>query len=316
MGIRNKLWLSAVFSTAISLTCFLHAARAQSYSHIKFDPKQVPWTELSYQIKTFTADVNVQVRMESLPAAEVESSLIKSPQGVPIDARVPDLGRITIHYRVDSILKPPVTTLNQVWFNPVDATALGRIRLRRGNEDFKKIYRFTRQGVFRHQREPKDQQELLKQPDQWTNVKDTFYAYDLAHLGCPSVTERLVLIYIVSAAELSDSMQPMSFCGFGRRQLFHLLLKPQGFQSLKVDFIEKKQQKEIRRQGEVKALKITLEALPLESDLNEVEDFSFLGFQKDINIFIDPRTNIPIQLSGRIPMAGKVAIKLNEVQLK
>jgi hypothetical protein len=313
---HNKLWLSAVFFTAISLTCFWQAARAQLYSHIKFDPQHVSWTELSYQLNTFSADVNVQVQMEFLSAAEVVPALIKSPQGTPIDAWVPDPGRITIHYRVDSIFKPPVRTLNQVWFNPMDATALGRIRQRRGNEDFKKIYRFTQQGVFRHQREPKDQQELLQQPDQWTSVKDTFYAYDRAHLGCPNVTERLVLIYVVSAAELSDSMQPLSFCGFGRRQLFHLLLKPEGFQSLKVDFIEKKQQKEIRRQGEIKALKITLEAQPLASDLKEVEDFSFLGFQEDITMFVDPRTHIPIQLSGRIPMAGKVDIKLNEVQLK
>lgn len=316
MGIRNKLWLSALFFTTISLTCFWHPARAQSYSHIKLDPKQVSWTRLSYQIKTFSADVNVQVQMDSLPAAEVEAALIKSPQGVPVNAWIPDPVRITVHYRVDSIFKPPVKTLNQVWFNPMDATALGRIRQRRGNEDFEKAYRFTQQGVFRHQREPNNQQELLKQPDQWTKVKDTFYAYDLLHLGCPNVTERLVLIYIVSAAELSDSMQPLSFCGFGRRQLFHLRLEPEGFQSLKVDFIEKKQQSEIRRQGEVKALKLTLEAQPLASDLKEVEDFSFLGFQKDIAIFIDPQTNLPIQLSGRIPMAGNVAINLNEVQLK
>jgi hypothetical protein len=93
-------------------------------------------------------------------------------------------------------------------------------------------------------------------------------------------------------------------------------LKPEGFQSLKVDFIEKKQPGEIRRQGEVEALKIALETQPLASDLKKVEDFSFLGFQEDIAIFIDPVSGIPIQLSGKISMAGNLTIKLNEVQLK
>jgi hypothetical protein len=278
----------------------------------------VPWTQLSYRIKNFSAEVDVQVQLESLPAAEVEAALIKSSQGVPIKAWSPESNKITVHYMVDYIFKSPIKTINHVWFNPEDATALGRIRLRRGKADFKKIYRFTQQGVFRHQREPKDQQETSKQPEKWTDVKDSFYAYDLDKLGCPNVTERLVLIYIASAsaAEISKSMQPLSFCVFGRRQLFHVRLKPEGFHSLKVDFIETKQQTEIRRQGEVEALKIALEIQPLASDLKKVEDFSFLGFQEDIAIFIDPVSDLPLQLSGEIPMVGKVTIKLHEVWLK
>jgi hypothetical protein len=318
MRIRNKLLLFVLYFMVIPLTGFSNSTRAQSYSQIKFDSKRVPWTQLSYRIKNFSVEVNVQVQLDSLPAAEVEAALIKSPQGVPIKAWRPESDRITVHYMVDSIFKPPVKTINHVWFNPKDATALGRIRLRRGNDDFKKVYRFTEQGVFRHQREPKDQQETSKQPEKWTDVKDSFYPYDLDQLGCPNVTERLVLIYIASAsaAEISKSMQPLSFCVFGRRQLFHVRFKPEGFHLLKLDFIEKKQQGEFRRRGEVEALKIALETQPLASDLKKVEDFSFLGFQEDIAIFIDPVSNLPIQISGEIPMAGKVTIKLHEVWLR
>jgi len=126
----------------------------------------------------------------------------------------------------------------------------------------------------------------------------------------------LVLIYIASAAEISKNMQPLSFCVFGKRQLFHVRFKPQGFHLLKVDFIEKKQLSEIRRRREVEAFKIALETRPLPSDLKKVEDFSFLGFQDDIAIFIDPVSDLPIQVSGEIPMVGKVIIKLHEVWLR
>ena len=316
MRIRKKLLLFVLFFMVIPLAGFSNSTRAQSYSQIELDPKRVPWTQLSYRIKNFSAEVDVQVQLESLPAAEVEAALMKSPQGVPIKAWSPESNRITVQYMVDTIFKPPVKTINQVWFNPQDATALGRIRLRRGNADFKKVYRFTEQGVFRHQREPKDQQENSKQPEKWTDVKDTFYAYNLDQLGCPKVTERLVLIYIASAAEISKSMQPLSFCVFGRRQLFQVRLKPEGYHALEVDFIEKKQQGEIRRRGEVEALKIALETQPLASDLKKVEDFSFLGFQEDIAIFIDPASSLPIQLSGKISMAGNQTIKLHEVWLR
>jgi len=313
---RKKLLLFTLFFMVIPLTGFSKSTRTQSYSQIKLDPKRVPWVKLSYRVKNFLAEVTAQVQLVSLPTAEVKAALIKSPRGIPIKTWRPESNRITVHYMVDSIFKSPVKTINHVWFNPKDATALGRIRLRRGNDDYKKVYRFTEQGVFRHRRKPKDQQEISKPPEKWTDVKDTFYPYDLGQLGCPNVTERMVLIYIASAAELSKSMQPLSFCVFGRRQLFHVRFKPEGFHSLKVDFIEKDQQSKIRRQGEVEALKITLEVQPLASDLAKIEDFSFLGFQEDIAIFIDSASDLPIQLSGKIPKVGNVTIKLHEVQLR
>ena len=318
MGIQKQFLLIVFSFLSISFAGFPLSTQAQSYSQIELDPECIPWTQLSFRVKNFSADVDVQVQLESRPAAEVKTVLIKSPQGIPINAWNPDPNRITVHYRVDSIFKAPVKTINQVWFNPKDATAMGRTRLRRGDADFKKTYRFTHQGVFRHQREPQDRREISEQPHKWTNVKDTFYAYDLDQLGCPNVTERLVLIYIASAsaAEISKSMQPLSFCVFGRRQLFHVRLKPEGFHTLKVDFMEIQQQGHVRRRGSIQALKILLEVQALASELKKDEDFSFLGFQKDIALFIDPGSSIPIQLSGQIPMVGKKIIKLSEVKLR
>ena len=316
MKIHKKSVLLFLCLMGIQLVVLSKSTIAQSYSQIKLDLKRVPWTQLSYRINKLSVEVNAQVRLESLPAAEVEAALIKSPQGDPIEVWLPESNRISVYYNVNPIFLSPVKTINHVWFNPQDATALGRIRQRRGKEDFKKVYRFSQQGVFRHRREPKDQHETPKQPDKWTDVKDTFYAYNLEQLGCPSVTERTVLIYIASAAELSKSMQPLSFCVFGRRQLFHVQLKPAELSSLKVDFIEKSQQGQMRRQGEIEALKIALEVQPLASDLEKVEDFSFLGFQDNIAIYIDPLAGLPIQISGIISKVGNVTIKLAEVQLR
>ena len=70
------------------------------------------------------------------------------------------------------------------------------------------------------------------------------------------------------------------------------------------------------RQGKVDALKIDLEIQPLASDLDEDEDFSFLGFEKDIAIFIDPVSRIPLQLSGKIPKVGNETVKLHQVTLR
>ena len=311
MGMRKISLLFVLLFMAIPFKAFSTSPQAQSCSQAQLDPKRVSWLQLSYKIRK----VSVEVRLASLPAAEVEAALIKSPQGLSIEVESPVSNKITFRKTVKSLFKS-VKTINHVWFKPDDAAALGRMRLRRGNDDFKKVYRFTKQGVFRHRREPKNRRESSKQPKDWTDVKDMFYNYNLDRLGCPSVTERLILIYIVSAAKISNTMQPISFCVFGKRQLFRVQFKPAGFHSLNVDFVEKKQQEEIRRQGEVQALKIVLETRPLASDLDKVENFSFFGFQKNIAIFIDPASNLPVQLSGDYPSFGNVTIKLREAYMR
>ena len=308
--------LSGCLFLLMQLAVLPSDAIAQSSSQTILDPKRVSWSKLSYSAKNFSAKVDTEVNLETLPTAEVEAALIKSSEGTPIKVSDPVSYKISVLRVVDSIFSSPVTSNTQVWFNPHDAAALGRVRLRVGKKDFKKTYRFTDQGVFRHRREPEDRQEAIKQPENWTDVRDTFYRHDLGQMGCPDVTERLVLIYIVSAADLSENMQPLSFCVFGRRKLFHIQLKPDGMHSLKVDFIEKNNQGDTHRQGEVDALKIYFEIQPLVSNLNEDEDFSFLGFEKDIAIFIDPVTRIPLQLSGKIPKVGDRTVKLHQVHLK
>ncbi len=87
---------------------------------------------------------------------------------------------------------------NTVWFNPGDAAARGRYRLRRGEDDFEKTYRFARQGVFRRNREPQNNAERRLEPERWSRQVESFYPYDPERLGCPVVSDRLLLIYIVS----------------------------------------------------------------------------------------------------------------------
>ena len=133
MKIYKKSVLLFLCLMGVQLVVLSKSTIAQSYSQIKFDQKRVPWTQLSYRINKFSVEVNARVHLASLPAAEVEAVLIKSPQGDPIEVLTPQSNRISVYYDVDPIFLDPVKTINQVWFNPKDATALGRIRQRRGN---------------------------------------------------------------------------------------------------------------------------------------------------------------------------------------
>ena len=307
-----------IFGLALVAGCSIYAgaAHAQAPARPLYDPGRIPWIALSFQAKNFWVKVSTNIDLISLPAAEIEALLLSSPKGDPIKPKTPQLSQMTINTIIDPTFRSPVSIYNRIWFNPTDASALGRIRLRRGEDDFKKMYRFTRQGVFRHQIEPNDKKEAVLAPESWTRENDNFYAYDPARLGCAGITERSLPIYILSAADLSQIELPISLCVFGKRQLHHLQLRMEGKQRIKADYFEKSPAKSVRIEKEVQALKIAIDAEPMESDLAETESFSFLGLQKDIAIYIDPATRLPLSASGIISGVGKVELTLSEAQLK
>ena len=310
----KRLILGLAFVAGCSI--YAGAAHAQTPARSLYDPGRIPWTALSFQAKNFWVKVSTDIHFVSLPAAEIEALLLSSPKGDPIKPRTPQLSQMTINTLIDPTFRSPVSIYNRIWFNPKDASALGRIRLRRGEDDFKKIYRFTRQGVFRHHIEPKDKKEASLAPENWTDAGDNFYAYDPARLGCSEITERSLPIYILSAADPSQMDKPISLCVFGKRQLHHVQLRKEGKQRIKADYFEKYPGKSMRIEKEVQALKIAIDAEPMESDLAETESFSFLGLQKDIAIYIDPATQLPLSASGIISGIGKVELTLHEAQLK
>ena len=293
-----------------------NAARAQSSSGLQYNPKRIPWTDLTFHAKNFWVEVSTHVELISLPAAEAEALLLPSPRGTPIKPAAPQVSQMTINTTIDPKFRSPVTIYNRIWFNPMDATALGRIWLRRGEDDYKKIYRFTDRGVFRHQLEPKDKNEAAFDPEKWTHIKDSFYPYDLTQPECEGASEPSLLIYILCATEISKMNNSFALCVFGKRQLHRVRLQQEGRYPLNINFIEKTRQKTTRKEERINALKNAINAERMESDLNEVEDFSFLGLHKEIAVYLDLARFVPLRVEGVIPTVGKVELNLCEARLK
>jgi hypothetical protein len=83
--------------------------------------------------------VSTTVQLTSIPVSEVKSQLLAAPQGMPIKPTSSPVSQITIRTTIDPIFRSPVTIYNRIWFDPTDASALGGIRLRRGEDDLKKM---------------------------------------------------------------------------------------------------------------------------------------------------------------------------------
>jgi len=316
MILRKTIYITSCMAALFCFAAFNRAFGAESFSDLKLDANRVPWTQLSFHAKNFWVEVSTNVELRSLQTSDVEALLLNSPRGGSIKPTAPQAYQITINTTIDPVFRSPVNIYNRIWFNQTNAAALGRVRLRRGEDDFKKTYRFTDQGVFRHRIEPKDKKEASLEPEKWTDIKDSFYSYDLNRLGCGGVTERSLLIYILSAVTILQSNEPLNLCVFGKRQLHHVRLQNQGIHPVMIDYIEKSQRTLAQKKRTIKTHKIAVIAEPIPSGLKNAENFSFLGFHKDISVFIDPAARIPIKASGIIPTVGKVNLNLREVRLK
>jgi hypothetical protein len=310
---KQRYSINVILLVIWGLFSFSVSARAQSFSLAELDPKHAQWTHLSFHAKNFWVEVSTDIQMRSLRASDLDAVMLAAPQGIPIKPQTSSAAEMTINTTIDPSFRSPVNIHNKIWFNPEDATALGRVRLRRGDDHFKKMYRFTDQGVFRHRIEPRNKKEASLEPAHWTAIKDSFYPYDLTRTGCPAVSERSLLVFILSAADFSDNNDPLSLCVFGKRQLHRVQLQAQGLHPLNVNYGEKTRRTTIRKQGTINTLKIAITAEPMDSELKEAENFSFLGFHDNIVIYLEPVSRLPIQASGDIPTIGTAQLQLNEV---
>lgn len=216
---------------------------------------------------------------------------------------------------IDPIVGPTVRLDKQVWFCPENADAFQSIWMRLGEDDYKRTFRFTRQGAYRVQREPANQQEAELPSEEWTKIRNSFYPYSLDSWRCKQVSEPSVLIYLVSASPISEGNIPAHFCIFYKRQLHDVRLIPRGSEALEVDYVEKSGENLIRTNGAVKAVRVSLNAASSQADEEDGESFSFLGLKEDIEIFLDPQSRIPLMVRGVIPLAGRVELKLREIRL-
>ncbi len=310
----HRLAIALLFSIMILVMpgSALSGGDPHADTHALIDPRRVAWKHLGYRAKNWKVDISVDIALSRLPSDQAEAGLLEAGQGVPVRSSGAEAMLITLDMMLDAALRDPVHVTNKVWFDPQDAAALGRFRLRRGEDDFEKTYRFTRQGVFRRNLEPQGKAEAQRDPDQWSRKGSNFYAFDRERLGCPVVSERLLLIYMVSALERITTDSPFVVCVFGKRQLHRVTLSPGGEATLAVDFREKRAGAEVQRTGAVKARKIKLTTEPLASDLDAPENFSFLGMHEDIVIHVDPDAGLPLQVNGRIKKFGAAELKLTQ----
>ena len=319
MGISILLPKNYLVSVGLVLILILdlsvNLCQAQSSAPNKSKSRPIPWSRLSYQAKSIFGKVTTDIHFATLPIEEMAHLLIKDPEGNALLALGAGVVTVTVQTNINPLFGSSERLKTQSWCNPKDLAALQRVRLRRGKKIWQKSYRFMHNGVYHQRKKPLDKKGLELPPEQWTTVEEELYQYNGKGLGCPAVLEPNGLLYLLSRIDFMEQKSPISLCVFNKKQLHRVKIFASGNQRLKVNYLEKLRDKQIRKEETADATKISFQPYALVPEDKEPEEFSFLGLKGDFDIYLDEASNLPVLVSGKISTLGKVDIKLQEVEL-
>lgn len=275
--------------------------------------RPLAWSFLALQAERLGNRVDAEVWITALPAAGEQTFFLPSPKGAPFRPHGLEVLKLSIRIRIDLMGRSPVRIENHAWFDPKDGTPLYLIRTRSGLDDYYQAFRFTREGVFRRQREPASAAEALRPVETWTKVGEHFYAYPPNADNCHSILETSTLIYLLCEASGYDPRSRSSLCVFHKRQLHRVNLQEAGTaEAVDFDFLEKRGGGEARRSGKAPANRIRIESRPIGSYRGEVEDL----FRDGTLLYLSPEGALPLAASCEMPLIGRVEMKLREIHLK
>lgn len=293
---------------AVLLTVLAPAVPAQPAAGLG----QVPWTFFALQAERLGNHITTEVRIATLPAAAERARFLPGPKGVVFSPSGPELLKLSVTAVIGILGRPPVRIESHVWFDAQDGTPLFRIRTRSGRGDYHQMFWFTREGVYRRQREPASPAEAARPPESWTKLGEHFYPYGPAAQGCPRILETSILIYLLSAAPITEKEGAPSMCVFHKRHLHRVSFKPGTSKTISVDFLEKTPAGEKRCSGAMPAQRIRIESQPLGTYRGNVEDF----FENGMLLHVSPDGRLPLMVSCELPLIGRMDLYLKEIHLK
>ena len=306
-----KSWLIFFPILLISLSFPFTLSATDKVTTLSIDKSNVPWKHLSFKGKELFAKLSAEVELTSSSKSELDTTFISSPQGIP--TAITESGVLIIDTKISiKSVFAKVKLQNVAWFDPVTLSTMQYVRQRTGLKDAKKTYRFTNKGVFRFTRQPIDKNEIVQLPEKWSAIKERFYPYDPDNKNCVNITAPMPVIYLISALKPSAFEKPVTICVFNKKETIYLDIQKQPTESIQLNHSEIKGDKAIQRNAPILAEVLSLKARSTSSGQVK-NNFTLVGLQGNIKIYIDPKSRVPLQLRGDYQGLGEIKLKLRQM---
>jgi hypothetical protein len=272
------------------------------------DPARLTWRELHYRARKFIFTAETTVKAEVVPAETAAGELLRVDGRQAVQPAAGQLVRIGL----DTTALGRHTRY-RVWLQPGTGAALQSTGQEFGRRARFKVIRFTTGGVVVARFAPARGQDD-EPADRWTERADSFVPLTEDDSHTAAVTDSEALFWVLSIGTLAAPGDSVELAVVSRNQLVLVTISVRGSIPVKVDFDEWDHDAPRHVEGSLQALELAVDARSLGSDPS-ADELEFLGMKGSIRIVLDPRLRVPLEISGRVPGAGIVVVRLRDVML-
>ncbi len=271
------------------------------------------WTNLTFAYSNLIATLNVHIQLETPLKIHEElfvkmgtSSLSPMADGMMLmSVNIKSRGLFFFNERYEE----------KIWFNSNELRAYRRTLWRKKGDPSIKIYDWTDNRVRRRKIQPAGPSESRQAPTEWTRSAASFYSYSEKKLPSEGISDPMLLLYALSTLEPDGMKRSHEMVVFGKKQFHRLTCRPEKTLPLAVSF-------SVHAASGVKHVDTTIEpfvflidTVSLTPENGKPENFSLLGLEKDIRVYIAPSRRLPVRVSGKNSKHGNLVFELSEACL-
>ena len=276
-------------------------------------PPPLNWHKLELQDAGVIASVTTRIERRNLAATAVRPILGDGPQQIAPRVAAPRIQELVVTNTIQLLLGAAIETQASLWFNEDDRLPLQLVRIRRGSNPTRKLYRFGNKQVYRLRSKPANSAETGQPPEHWSQIKESFYPLPDPDGECPTILESSQLLTLLPNPDQRLSEQPVELCVFDRKRVYRVAFRTLGREQLEVDYLQLAAGQETRVRRTMEALHVTLTSRPLAGAREDIEPFSLLGLQDEIHLLLSEPGRILLQVRGQVPGFGMINLELKKL---
>lgn len=294
-----------VLATLTALTVCLLAPHAAA-GETGFSPERVPWQEISFYGSKFGISLRADLTLEPISAAEAASELLPSRRGAGIGA--PADGALVVTLGSEVLNRHSDIRL---LVDPSTGAALQRVQTESGRKQRIKSLRYGERGISTVRTRPAEGEKNLP-AERWTDVREEGEDYPALPAGGLRVSDPTALFYVIAASGIERPGDSVEVPIFSDDRLLLVEAKALDLRRVEVDYERGDGSTWQRVEGPATALRLSLDARVVGAEGGDAS-FELAGLRGDVEMLLDPLTRTPLQLSGKVPYAGTVTIRVRRV---
>lgn len=281
-------------------------APAAAAGETSLSAERVPWQEISFYGSKFGISLRAELALEPISAADAASELLPSGRGVGIGA--PADGALVVTLGSDVLNRHSDIRL---LVDPSTGAALQRVQTESGRKQRIKSLRYGERGISTVRTRPAEGEKNLPS-DRWTDVREEGEDYPALPAGGLRVSDPTALFYVIAASRIERPGDSVEVPIFSDDRLLLVEAKALDLRRVEVDYERGDGSTWRRVEGPATALRLSLDARVV-GEAGGDASFELAGLRGDVEMLLDPLTRTPLQLSGKVPYAGTVTIRVERV---